>query len=74
MEVFAEHGLDALMRPVLDAVCQRLIVVSYCTPGSAHSHADSAICPMSSRAGMVFTGAPSITALRSQLLPDSTAA
>ena len=41
--MYSEHGLLALMRPVLGAVCQRLIVVSYCIPGSAHSHAASAI-------------------------------
>src|SRR4051812_19223788 len=36
---YSEHGFEALMRPVFDAVCHRLIVVSYCRPGSAHSHA-----------------------------------
>ena len=33
--MYSLHGFDALMRPQLGHVCQRLIVVSYCTPGSA---------------------------------------
>ena len=35
--MYSEHGFDALMRPVFGHVCQRLIVESYCTPGSAHA-------------------------------------
>ena len=31
------------MRSVFGQVCQRLMVVSYCTPGSAQPHAASAI-------------------------------
>ena len=62
------------MRPVFDAVCQRLIVVSNCMPGSAHSHADCAICRMRSRALSVFNGVPSVTALRSQSRSSSTTA
>ena len=45
-----EHGFDALMRPEFGQVCQRLIVVSYCTPGSAQRQAASAISRISSRA------------------------
>ena len=48
--MYSEQGLDALMRPELGQVCQRLIVVSYCTPGSPHCQAHSAIRPMTSRA------------------------
>src|SRR3984885_11597385 len=40
--MYSEHGFDALMRDVFGHVCQRLIVESYCTPGSAHPHAASA--------------------------------
>ena len=43
IDMYSEHGFDALMRPVFGSVCQELIVVSYWTPGSAHSHAASAI-------------------------------
>jgi hypothetical protein len=33
--MYSLHGFDALIRPEFGLVCQRLIVVSYCTPGSA---------------------------------------
>ncbi len=53
--MYSLHGLDALIRPELGLVCQRLIVVSYCTPGSAQRCAASAISRISSRA---LTGSP----------------
>src|SRR3984893_5177750 len=53
--MYSLHGLLALMRPVLADMCQSLMVVSYCTPGSPHCHADSAMRRMSSRAFIVFT-------------------
>src|SRR3984893_5903170 len=53
--MYSEHGFDALIRPLLGDVCQLLIVVSYCTPGSAQRHAASAISRISSRA---LTGSP----------------
>src|SRR5436305_15235356 len=53
--MYSEHGFDALIRPVTGHVCQRLIVVSYWTPGSAQRQAASEISRMSSRAG---TGTP----------------
>ena len=34
--MYSEHGFDALMRAVAFDVCQRLIVVSNCMPGSPH--------------------------------------
>jgi hypothetical protein len=71
--MYSLHGLDALMRPVFDAVCQRLTVVSYCMPGSAHSHADCAICRMRSRAFSVFTVSPDCTARRFQSRSSTTA-
>ncbi|GIU90992.1 MAG: hypothetical protein KatS3mg010_2091 [Acidimicrobiia bacterium] len=71
--MYSLHGLDALMRPVLEAVCQRLIVVSYWIPGSAHSHAACAIWRMRSRAGSVLIGSPVVTALSSQSRPSTTA-
>jgi len=37
--MYSEHGLLALIRPVALQVCQVLIVVSNCRPGSPHSHA-----------------------------------
>src|SRR5882724_10488301 len=59
--MYSLHGLDAVMRPVFDAVCQRLIVVSNCMPGSAHCHDDSEICRNSSRAFTVRIGSPVVT-------------
>ena len=48
--MYSLHGLEPLIRPVLAAVCQRLIVVSNCMPGSAHSQAAWLIWRMRSRA------------------------
>ena len=52
--MYSLHGLLALMRPVFGAVCQWLIVVSNCMPGSAHSHVASEIWRISSRAFIVL--------------------
>ena len=57
--MYSEHGLLALIRPELGQVCQRLIVVSYCTPGSPHCQAHSLIRFITSRAlklGPAFAG------------------
>ena len=70
---YSEQGLLAVIRPELDAVCQRLMVVSNWTPGSAHSHAAWAICRKRPRARTVSMTAPSVTARRSQSPSDSTA-
>src|SRR5215211_2027280 len=53
--MYSEQGFDALMRAVFGQVCQRLIVVSYCTPGSAQAQALSAIVCQSSPASRVST-------------------
>src|SRR3546814_5039772 len=37
-DMYSEHGLDAVIRPVSGLVCQSLMVSSYCRPGSAHAH------------------------------------
>jgi len=37
--MYSEHGLEALMRPLAGQVCHSLMVVSYCTPGSAEAQA-----------------------------------
>ena len=49
--MYSEQGFDALIRPDSGQVCQRLMVVSYWTPGSAQRQAASAISRISSRAG-----------------------
>src|SRR5215218_4572120 len=51
--MYSEHGFEALMRPELGQVFQRLIVVSYCTPGSPQPQAHSAILASTSRAGQL---------------------
>jgi len=49
--MYSLHGLEALIRPLLGQVFQRLMVVSYCTPGSPQCHAHSAMRSRISRAG-----------------------
>src|SRR5678816_1263397 len=56
--MYSLHGLDALMRAVPDEVCHALTVVSYCRPGSPHSHAAVAMSRHRSRAFTVVTGLP----------------
>ncbi len=71
--MYSEHGFDPLMRPVLAAVCQWLIVVSNCMPGSAHSQEAWAIWRMRSRARTVRTTSPAVTARRCQSASSTTA-
>src|SRR3954447_11485305 len=70
---YSEQGLEALIRPVFDAVCHRLMVVSNCMRGSAHSHAALAIWRNNSRALTRRTTELSLTATRSQSASSSTA-
>src|SRR5215468_5106053 len=60
--MYSEQGLEALIGAVFFEVCQRLIVVSYCIPGSPQMYADSAIMRIMSRALQVSTGSPVTTA------------
>src|ERR1700690_3701460 len=48
--MYSEQGFEALIRPEFGQVCQRLMVVSYCTPGSPQYQAPSAILASMSRA------------------------
>ncbi len=73
IDMYSEHGFDALMRPVFGSVCHALIVVSYCTPGSAQRHAASAMSCRSLRAFIVSTTVPSVRAVRFQSPSASTA-
>src|SRR5580693_706974 len=59
--MYSLHGFDALIRPVFLLVCQRLIVVSNCMPGSPHCHVASAIVFIRSRARYSLTGFLSFT-------------
>src|SRR3954470_9444673 len=72
-DMYSEHGLDAVMRPVSGLVCQSLMVSSYWMPGSAHSHAAVATLRHSSRASTVSRTEPSLRARRPNSLPCSTA-
>ena len=69
IDMYSEHGFEAVIGPVLGSVCQWLIVVSYWMPGSAHCQAASAIWFISSRALTVLIGSPSVRAIRSQSSP-----
>src|SRR5438270_7022144 len=71
--MYSLHGLDAVMRPVSGQVCQSLIVPSYCTPGSAHSHAACAILRKRFFASTVSMTSPVLRARRPNSLPSSTA-
>src|SRR5680860_433799 len=71
--MYSLHGLEALIRPDSGLVCQSLIVVSYCTPGSALFHAASATAFQSSRARMVLCTEPSVRRIRFQSASSSTA-
>src|SRR5688500_3124113 len=73
IDMYSEHGFEAVIGPVFGSVCQRLIVVSYWTPGSAQRHAASAILRISSRAFTVLTTAPSARPIRFQSESASTA-
>src|SRR5436190_22486301 len=61
--MYSLQGFEALMRAVLAEVCQAFTVVAYCRPGSPHSQAAWAMARHSSRAFLVSTGLPSLTAL-----------
>jgi len=71
--MYSEHGFEALMRPEFGQVCQRLMVVSYCTPGSAQPQAASATVRHSSRAFSVSTTSPVVRARVSHVPPEATA-
>src|SRR3954451_1333672 len=72
-DMYSEHGLDAVIRPVSGVVCQSLIVSSYCRPGSAHSHAAVLIWRNSSRASTVSMTSPVLRPRRPNSVPSSTA-
>src|SRR5689334_1172608 len=72
-DMYSEHGLDAVIRPVSGLVCQSLMVSSYCRPGSAHSQAATAILRNSSRASTVSMTSPVLRARSPKEVPSSTA-
>src|SRR5713226_8890223 len=70
--MYSEHGLDALIRPLAGQVCHSLIVVSYCTPGSAEAQAAYAIFSHKSRAFRVLAILPSVRRVRCQSPSETT--
>ena len=62
MNIYSLHGFDALIRWVALHGFQALISVSYCIPGSPHTHADSAIFMRRAFASNVPMGSPVVTA------------
>src|SRR5215831_6302662 len=60
--MYSEHGFEALIRALFRQVCQSLMVVSNCSPGSPHRCAASEISRISSLARKVSIGRPSFTA------------
>src|SRR6188768_1819589 len=72
-DMYSEHGLDAVIRPVSGLVCQSLMVSSYCRPGSAQDQAASLILVNSSRASTVSITSPVPRARSPNSVPSSTA-
>src|SRR3954471_9121577 len=72
-DMYSEHGLDAVIRPVSGLVCQSLIVSSYCRPGSAHAQAAWLILRHRSRASTVSMTSPVLRERRPNSVPSSTA-
>ena len=69
--MYSEHGFDALIRPEFGQVCHSLMVVSYCTPGSAQRQAASASWFSTSFASTISFAASSTRAFSSQESPRS---
>src|SRR4051795_12244867 len=70
-DMYSEHGLDAVIRPVSGLVCQSLMVSSYCRPGSAHSHAAVAISRNSFLASIRSISSPSSRPRSAKSVPSS---
>ena len=71
--MYSLHGLLALIRSVFGQVCQWLIVLSNCMPGSPQTQVDSAIMSSSAAARSVSIGRPSVTAVVVHSLSSTTA-
>ena len=64
--MYSLHGLLPLIRPLTGRVCQSLMVVSNCMPGSPQAQVASEISRRSWRAFTVSRASPELTARRSQ--------
>ncbi len=59
--MYSLHGFEALIGPLLGQVCQLLMVVWNCRPGSPQKCATAAILRIKSRARNVSQGSPVVT-------------
>src|SRR5580658_7578081 len=71
--MYSEQGFEALIRPVFGHVCQRLMVESYWTPGSAQAQAASATLRQTSLASKVSQTSPVVRNRVCHLAPAATA-
>src|SRR3972149_5862451 len=71
--MYSEQGFDELMRPDCGQVCQLLIVVSNCMPGSPQSQVAWAMRCSTSRAFTTWSVWPLVTARSSQSRSSTTA-
>src|ERR1700674_983604 len=72
--MYSEHGFDARIGPEARQVCQSLMVVWNCRPGSAQAHAACPIFSHRSRAFLVSATLPGrVRQVRSQSPSASTA-
>ena len=73
--MYSEHGFDATMAPPAGQVCQSLIVVWYCRPGSAECQAAWPILSHKARAfsGSLLWRLPVMREISSQSSSFSTA-
>src|SRR6478609_2106251 len=69
--MYSLQGFEARIGPSSGQVCHSLIVVSYCTPGSAQRHAAFAIKSHISFEGIDFITRLSVRANRFQFSPFS---
>ena len=70
--MYSEHGFDATMAPPAGQVCQSLMVVWYCRPGSAECQAAWPILSHSSRAFSTLCGLPVMRLVSVQSASSST--
>ncbi len=71
--IYSEQGLEALIRPPSGQVCHSLMVLSYCSPGSAQAHAAWAIFSHRSAALIRLATPPSRRLINSHSPWSSTA-
>src|SRR4030042_1753424 len=71
--IYSLQGFEELIGPELGQVCQRLIVLWYCRPGSPQILVPSAISSISLRAECSSTFSPVVTAYVAHVASFSTA-